>query len=243
MSSHAPADTDTFEQLSVSPIAALQLLAPLILNLPLRESVLAAFDGPKRLEAEGIFPRAAMLATMTEWPEDRLLEALGCTMRTVRDMFDDDVELASLQRCHAFLGLVARDAGLVDIVADRRQVVAGSARLLKTVGEDVTRLERLLETKHGECTAIDFIRMGEIEAASEQVRQLAGAVDIGQATDADPFAEVPPVHLSSARIDMLIEGRHEELGQEVARYMELHIEQCAGGCRGAYEYRASRLSS
>jgi hypothetical protein len=242
MSPQAPADTDAFEQIPASPIADLQLLAPLILDVELREGVLAAFDGPKRLEAEGIFPRAARLASMTEWPEDQLLEALGCTMRTVRDMFDDEVELEALQRCRAFLGLVTRTAGLVDTVPDRRQVVADAARLLKAVGEDVPRLEGLMRAEVGECTAIDFIRMGELEAASERVRRLAGIVDIGaEHPDLDAFAEVPEVHLSTSRIDMLLEGRREELGQEVSRYMELHIAQCSGGCQEAYEYRKAHL--
>jgi len=235
-------DTDGIGQLAAkSPIDDLQSIAPLILDLALQEVVLAGFDGPRRLEAEEVFQFAGRLTSMTEWPEERLLEALGCTIRTLREF--NGVELDGLQRCRSFLRLVTRDAGLVDTVPDRRQVVIESARLLKAIGNDVAYLGKLLETKVDGYTAIDLIRLGEVETASEKVRCLAKAASIGQTpADDDPFAETAPVHLSTTRIDMLIRDQRDALGVEVANHMKLHIKECPG-CREAYAYQASHLTA
>lgn len=240
--SHSP-DTDTSEVpvSSVSPIDDLQSIAPLILNLEIRNEVLAGFDGPRRLEAEAVLQCAARLTAMTEWPEEQLLEALGCPISTYGRF--TGVELAALKRCRLFMFLVTRGAGLVDLVRDRRQVVSSSARLLKAIGGNVEALERYLQSEDGGLTAIDYIRLGEINAASEQVRRLAGVPRLGETVDDDdPFAEVPPVHLSTTRMEMLAEGRHDELGSEVASHMELHIKACRGGCNEAYEYLRAYLS-
>jgi hypothetical protein len=235
------ADTDSLGTVTATSLSDdLQPIIPLILDVALREQVLAKFDGPKRLVAEEIFQCAGQLTSMTEWSEERLLEALGCKIKTVAEFHD--VELEGLERCRAFLRLVTRNAGLLDTVLDRREVVIESAKLLKAVGGNATRLEELQEAKVGLYTAIDFIRLGEIEAATEHVRNLADTAAIGQtmAVD-DPFAELPTVHLSTTRIDMLIRGRRKDLGEEVANHMALHIEDCPG-CRDAYDYRLSHLN-
>jgi hypothetical protein len=233
------ADTDGVGAVATaSLIDDLQPIIPLILNIELREKVLARFDGPTRLAAEEIFQCAGQLTSMTEWSEERLLEALGCTIKTVAEFH---VELAGLERCRTFLRLVTRNAGLLDTVPDRRDVVTESARLLKSIGGDAARLKLLQETKDSGYTAIDYLRLGEIEEATEHVRNLANAA-IGQAmAEDDPFAEVAKVHLSAVRLDMLITGEREALGVEVANHMTIHIEECTG-CREAYQYRASHLN-
>lgn len=233
-------DTGTFEELlpSASPIDDLQSIAPLILDLDTRTRVLATFDGPRRLEAEVIFQCAARLTEMTGWPEEELLEALGCEIRTYGKF--TGVDLPALERCRKFMGLATRGAGLVEQVSDRRQVVAGSARLLKAIGGDVDELERHLRAKVDGYTAIDFIRLGEIETASEQVRRLAGQPGIGiEAAEDDPFSEVPAPHLSTTRLQMLLESREDQLGLEVARHMQYHLDSC-GTCREAYDYLRTR---
>jgi hypothetical protein len=203
--------------------------------------VLARLNGPERLEAGGVFQFAAQLTSMTEWPEEQLLKALGCTLKTIGEFEGADLE--RFRRCGSFLRLVTRDVGLVDTVADRRQLVAASSRLLKAIGGNVDYLDRLLKAKVGDYTAIDLIRMGEIESAGDQVRRLAKADGVGQAiAPDDPFAAVAPVHLSSTRIDMLIQGREDALGAEVASYMRCHIKEC-DGCRNAYDYRAARITA
>jgi hypothetical protein len=228
------ADTDTFDELDRSAIDDLQLVAPLILNTELRDRVLPRFDGPHRLEIQETLTHAARLVSMTEWREGQLLDELGCPLRTVGEF--DGVELEPLQNCQGFLRLVARDAGLVELRNDRRQVVRESSRLLKMVDGQVGILEGLLETQVEGYTAIDFIRLGEIEAAGETVRGLCGVSLLGQeAGENDPFAEAPTVHLSTSRLAMLAEGRSDDLGAEVARHMELHIELCQGGCREAFD--------
>lgn len=234
-------DTDTMGVVSAaSLIDDLQPIVPLFLDLDLREEALVKFDGPERLAAEEIFQCGNRLTAMTDWSTGRLLEALGCKIKTVAEFHK--AELDGLNRCSMFLRLVTRTAGLVDTVPDRREVVVESARLLKAIGGDAAQLEELQTTQDGGYTAIDYIRLGELEEAVEHVRNLANRVIDGQAMADDPFAEAPAVHLSTTRIDMLIKGRQKELGVEVANHMALHIENCPG-CSDAYAYRQSRLSS
>jgi hypothetical protein len=239
-------DTDTFAEVpnsSASAIDDLQSIAPLILNIEMRKKVLAGFDGPRRLAAEVVLQCAARLTAMTEWPEEELLEALGCPIRTYGRF--TGVELAALERCRLFMALVTRGAGLVDLVSDRRHVVTSSARLLKAIGGNVGDFERYLREEEDDLTAIDYIRLGEINAANEQVRRLAGRSGLGQiAADNDPFAGVGRVHLSTTRMQMLIEGRWDDLGAEVASHMKLHIDGSEGvppceGCKEAYDYLVS----
>jgi hypothetical protein len=236
---HATPDTASRAAITGSSlIDDLQPIVPLILDLDLRDEILATFDGPTRLAAEGIFQCAARLTSMTQWSEQRLLEVLGCTIKTVGDF---KVELDGLNRCGDFLALVTLDAGLVDTHFDRRQLVVEYARLLKATGADAEALKASLKVEVDSYTAVDYIRLGEIEAAVEQTRIVHGLdeVDTTEAGN-DPFEDTDTVHLSPNRIDMLIEGKRSALGHEVANYMNAHIDKCPG-CAAAFEYRKSHL--
>lgn len=217
----------------------LQPIIPLFLNVALREQALARFDEKERLAAEEIFQCGSRLSEMTDWTQERLLVMLGCKIKTLEEFHK--AELDGLERCEAFLRLVTRNAGLVDTVPDRREMVVESARLLKAIGGSTGRLEELLTKKDRKYSAIHYIRLGEIEEASEQVRRFAGVTAVDQADDSvDPFSGVPTVHLSATRIDMLIRGAREELGEEVANYMAAHIENCRS-CHDAFERRQGAL--
>jgi hypothetical protein len=219
----------------------LQPIIPLFLDVKLRERVLARFGERERLAAEEIFQCGIQLSEMTAWSQARLLEALGCTIKTVGEFHD--AELDGLERCANFLRLVTRHTGLVDTDPDRREVVVESARLLKAIGGDAHRLRALFATKDGQYSAIDYIRLGEIEEASEHVRRFAGLTPVDESAEGDdPFADVPAVHLSATRIDMLIGDERDMLGVEVANHMEAHIEKC-DGCRDAFEDRRARLAA
>jgi hypothetical protein len=237
---HSTPDTASRAAITGSSlIDDLQPIVPLILDLDLRDEVLATFDGPARLAAEGIFQCAARLTSMTQWSEQRLLEVLGCTIKTVGDF---KVELDRLNRCGDFLALVALDAGLVDTQMDRRQLVVEYARLLKATGASAETLKASLKVEVGGYTAVDYIRLGEIEAAIEQTRLVHGLDDINTAgAESDPFEDTDTVHLSPNRMDMLIEEKRSDLGPEVANYMSAHIEKCPA-CGSAFEYRKSHLN-
>lgn len=223
-----------------SPIDDLDSIAPIILDAAKRDVVLAEFSGEKRLIAEEILQCAGRLTSMTEWPEEHLLKQLGCQLSTVGRF--TGVDLNGLKRCQNFMRLVTQKTGLVEIVPDRRQVVRGLARLLKATGDDVDRLEYFLFTPVERYTAVDLIRLGEFEAAADQVRVLAGIPGVGQEVSPDdPFAELPSVHINTARLNILIDpDRRDELGAEVANYMQRHIKEC-DGCRAAYEHRLAVL--
>lgn len=234
--------TSEFAPLAVaSPIDDLDSIAPIILEIAKRDVVLAEFSGEKRLIAEDILQCASRLTSMTEWPAEHLLKQLGCELNTVGKF--TEVDLKGLERCQSFMRLVTQKTGLVEIVRDRRRVVRDLARLLKATGGDVDRLDYFLLTPVERYTAVDLIRLGEIEAASDQVRVLAGIPGVGQeVSPVDPFAELPSVHISTARLDILIDPeRRNELGVEVANYMERHIREC-DGCRAAYEHRIAVLN-
>jgi hypothetical protein len=238
---HSTSDTASHALVGGSSlIDDLQPIVPLILNVDLRDATLAKFDGPTRLAAVEIFQCASQLTSMTGWSETRLLEVLGCTIKTVGDF---KVELDRLERCRSFLSLVTRHSGLLDTDADRRQLVVEYARLLKATGSDAQNLETILKVNVAGYTAVDYIRLGEIEAAVEQARLEYGVDDADEpGAESDPFADAEAVHLSSTRLDMLIEDRRSELGPEVANYMAAHIAQCPG-CGKAFAYRKSHLTS
>lgn len=234
------ADTDSLGAVaSASLTDDLQPIAPLFLDIELRERSLAKLEEDERLAAEEVFQCGIRLSEMTAWTQERLLEVLGCKIKTMGEF---KAELDGLERCSTFFRLVTRNAGLVDTVSDRREVVVESARLLKAIGGNADHLRKLLATKDGEYSAIDYIRLGEVDEASEHVRKVAHLESADQfAAEDDPFAGAPTVHLSATRIDMLIKGKHAELGMEVANYMEAHIEKCPG-CGQAYADRITRLA-
>jgi hypothetical protein len=240
-STNSSADTDSRGAVSAaSLIDDLQPIAPLFLDVELRERSLAQLEEKERLAAEEVFQCGIRLSEMTAWTQERLLEVLGCTIKTMGEF---KAELDGLERCSTFFRLVTRNAGLVDTVPDRREVVVESARLLKAIGGDAKQLRTFFATKDGEYSAIDYIRLGEIEEASEHVRKVANVeapdqLDGGE----DPLAGVRTVHLSATRIDMLIREEHDKLGVEVASYMDAHIKKCPG-CRHAHADRISRLPS
>lgn len=238
--SRLDAQTDDIGALAgTSTLDDLQLVAPLILDLQLRDKALARFDAPTRLRAEEVLQSAAQLMSMTEWDGKRLLAALGCTIKTVGDL---DAGYERLGRCQRFLSLVARMAGLVDVVFDRREVVIGCAGLLKDTGQGPARLEELF--RQGGFSAVDYLRLGEVSAALEQVQALAapGSAQQARLPEHDPFATAPTVHLSTTRIDSYVVGERELLGDEVSNRIKLHLPEC-DACRNAVEYRRALLAS
>jgi hypothetical protein len=213
-----------------SPIDDLNEVAPLILNVESRDEVLAKFDADSRLIVESVLQAAGRLTSMTEWSAEVLLEELGCTVKTRSEL--ESVGIERLKSCERFLGIVARNVGLVDTRSDRRFVVVTCARMLKSVGQDTDALEKYLQDDRYQYTAIDLLRMGEIHAAGVRILQLVN----GEESSDGPFASVEEIHLSPARVDLLVSGERELLGSEVAKYMELHIEGC-DSCRAAVSYR------
>jgi hypothetical protein len=224
-----------------SPVDDLQSIVPMILDVTRRDSVLARYDGPRRLVAEDALQFAAQLTSLTEWDEGRLLRNLGCQLKTVGDL--DAVSLERLQRCQKFLRLVARLTGLVDTVPDRRAVVMECVALLTSTSLSADDLEELVNTGAG-FTPIDYIRLGEISAAGELARaQVSDREGHGSSVlPPGPFDGLPIVHLSAARIDMYLLDMSEALGDEVSQHISAHLENCEA-CSQAVAYRRQRVTA
>jgi len=218
---------------SSSPLDDLQSVAPMILNVELRDRGLARYDGPKRLVAGEVLQSTAQLVQITEWSGEQLLTNLGCPLRTHGDLAAVDIK--RLTRCQTFLRFLSRLTGLVDVVPDRRAVVIECAGLLKTTGRDADGLVELVES--GDFTPVDYIRLGEIGAAAELARTIAaqGATPVQDMATTGPFGEAPIVHLSTARIEMYIADMHDALGNEVSQRIKAHLERCEA-CAEAVAY-------
>lgn len=217
-------------------IDALQSVAPLILNVAERDDALAYLDNDRRLRAQSVLQHAAQLTSMTEWDPGVLMPRLGCEAQTTVDL-----ELYSLERfkrCERFLGLVGRTAGLVSTVRDRRSVVMLCATLLKEIGQDADGLESALRMPAShQYSALDLIRLGEISAAGNAVREQHGT--LRSSTHDGPYSSKPRAHISTPRLEAFVTGRADLLGDEVLGHITLHVEECsvcenaAASCREA----------
>ncbi len=222
------------------PLADVQSIVPLILNVAKRDQVLARFDVPRRLAAEDSLQLAAQLTETTSWKEKVLLEKLGCEVKTIGDLGDATIE--QLETCRKFLRLLSVLTGLVDIVADKRAVVVECAKLRKATDLGPDELSEVLKsgqrTDISKITPVEFIRLGEIAAAGDLVRDLVPATGTARPrpkTYAGPFGNVPPAHLSTTRIEMYVKGMRGALGTEVALHISAHLEDCQE-CKDAVDY-------
>ncbi len=221
---------------SFSALDDLTSIVPLILNLHLRDRVLARYDGPRRLVAEEALQFAGQLMQVTEWSGEQLLGNLGCQL-TVAEL--NDVDLQRLERCQHLLRLISRLTGLVDERIDRRAVVIECAGLLKDTRRDALELAKIMETAtqaYGvSFTPVDYIRLGEISAAADLAREIANhGADVAEDAPG-PFDAVPPAHLSTTRIEIYVGPEPEVLGAEVSLCIAAHLEDC-GACSRALEY-------
>lgn len=217
----APGDAD-------DPIHDLQSsIAPMLLNVTLREETLRELSVEKREIAEHAIQLASRLQQCTEWTSEQLLERLGCTM-SVSQLHD--VSVRKLRSCEHFLGLVNRLAGCVDTKSDRRAVVLECTKLLRATRRDSHGLEKAID--EGAFPAVAYLELGEIASASALVRMRVGAEEAGT----NPYAAAPVVHLSAPRIGMYLESRRDLLGDAVYERIKLHIAGCPE-CQEAVEHR------
>jgi len=241
--------TDEREQQAVSsPVDDLTSIAPLILDLELRDKVLARYDGPRRLVAEEALQFAGQLMQVTDWSGGQLLRNLGCRL-TVAQL--SDVDIARLERCQQLFRFISRLTGLVDILADRRAIVIECASLLMDgTCRDAIELADVMQgtlqkgstsTAPGvELTPIDYIRLGEVTAAADLAREITTHGE-GANTLQGPFDSVPASHLSTSRICVYIGSRRAELGAEVSLRIDAHLDECKV-CAEAVEYCRSEAA-
>jgi hypothetical protein len=208
-------------------------IAPMLLDTTLRDVTLNLLKPAERKIATRALQHASRLHNSTEWSDEELLARLGCTLTAERL---PDVRLPKLQRCEHFLSLVDRLVGCVDTTRDRRAVVLACAKLLRTTGNSRALQEAF---EHGPFSAIDYLRLGEISAASDRVREHVGK---GRRVE-NPYASAPKVHLSAPRLGMFIHRRRDLIGDSnVFDRVGAHIAECEA-CRQAYDrHRAGRQS-
>jgi hypothetical protein len=226
---------------SSSALDDLTSIAPLILDVDLRDQVLARYDGPRRLVAEDALQFAGQLMQVTGWSGEQLLGNLGCEL-TVAEL--NDVDLKRLERCKHLLRLISRLTGLVDTLADKRAVVIECAGLLEDTRYDALALTRIIETATSaggmRVTPVDYIRLGEISAAADLAKRIAqrdanAAEGCAAADSPGPFDSVPAAHLSTTRIEIYNGPNREVLGAEVSLCIAAHLEECES-CSRAVEY-------
>ena len=91
-----------------------------------------------------------------------------------------------------------------------------------------------------EPSSMDLNLLGEVDRACSHARWQAGVSREWERTSAlGPFIGLDPVHISTGRLDLLLDEEFELLGRNVSRRMMEHVDGC-DACRGAL---AARLAA
>jgi hypothetical protein len=182
--------------------------------------------------------RLVRLTSHTGWPEEQVLERLGCSAATDEELYQLATE--RLGQCRAYFEWVETLLRELDIAADKRLAVSGAARLFANAGKDVLRCEEVMQK--GSFAPLEYLKLGEIARSWQTaIRELPlPRSDRPRATAAlNPFVDERAPHLSPKRLDLLNEeDARSLLGTRVRDRMRDHLKYCPT-CKDAYEQRTS----
>jgi hypothetical protein len=205
-----------------------------------RARFLDELDPDRKMVAAEILQSATQLEQTTGWDGETLVQCLGCPATTVGEF--RKLEEGRLKISRDYLGLLQTLAALVETEIDKRMLLLGYGTIYRRADRDVERVERAFKDP-ATFSAFDYLQLGEVQTALDTAM---GRLDPEFGPKGrNPFDGLPTVHISTARLDVLIDGDQSELdtlGTSVLiGRMRSHIDGCEG-CEAAYRYRQEQLA-
>lgn len=230
---------------SPKPLPDLAPIGLVLRDLDVRTRLLDELPGAEAVVATSILQQATQLESGTALDGDVLAEWLGCPVVSIKDF--KGLGLEKMQISDRYMSFLLVLQALVETAADKRLLLLGYGHLYPKAGRDVKRLQEAFLKDDPE-RAFNLLELGEVQAALDTA--LLALDDKAFRRPRNPFGDLPRVHLSAARLDALIEGRHDLLGAQmvVPRMLE-HIHGVpddgdgCGACSEAYAVRSEQIAA
>ena len=142
-----------------------------------------------------------------------------------------------LIRGNKYLKLIEDQMALVDSHFDCRQILQDNPELLFLAGgnPDSARLAMgMAESvpKNDGLSGWEYLRLGEIHGAFSAAKEVFTGVS--RVSLWNPFFNLPRIHLSTTRLEVIAQGEGERLGKQVLPRIKIHLDGC-GACSGAFK--------
>jgi len=221
------------------PIPDLEPLSWVLRDLANPEALLRGLDEKSKNLALEIVHCARRLRETTDWDGEALIQWLGCPTETVGDFRKQGEErFAISQRYLVYLETLS---ALIEVPYDKRMLVVGYGQLYARADRDLRALKRAFDEESEEITPKGYLQLGEVQFALDAA---LATIEPGSAKAiSTPFDGLPPVHISTSRLDALARGDREfswPNSDVVALRMQKHFKMCEG-CRQAFESRVELL--
>lgn len=242
-----PGQTTETSALPVDRLAPLiHALAPigvLVTEHPIRDLFLAELPPDETYIARAILQDVSRLQEETGWNADALIQHLGCPSTNVGEF--RKLSLEEYKLCHDYIDLLCLLTGVIETAPDKRMLILGFGNVYLKADKDIEKVRHAF-TKHlpdrDALLAIKYLELGEIRTALNTV--LAKIDPDYVYSGRSPFDDLPSVHISTGRIDVLVRNDPQELEalgeKRVVPCMRSHIDKCKG-CHEAFQDRYARL--
>jgi hypothetical protein len=170
------------------------------------------------------FSCVVRLESHTGWDNRQVLEELGCTIKTEKQLLSGD----RLDRCHGYMKWVESLVCKLDLAVDKRLVVSSAARFFLSAGKDLAVCSSAMSS--GEFPPLEYLRIGEVSQAWDLALSVLDSPDgiaARRAFDANPFMGHASPHISPKRLEMLGDPDAAGLlGSQTSARMTEHVESC-----------------
>jgi hypothetical protein len=226
------------------PLPDLAPVGYVLRNLEARQQLLSEMTSEEAQLANKIFQLATRLEAATGWDGDLLARCLGCPAETIKDFRELGEE--SLAVSGDYMALLWELEAFVETPFDKRTLLLGYGHLYRGANNEVARLRDAFFDEGPE-RPVTLLELGEVQGALD--RALLAIHPDAFRRPRNPYGGSPEVHISTSRLDALINGELEVLGPAVVvprMWEHIHGQGAREGCdacREALEYRQEHLQS
>src|SRR5690348_879758 len=203
-------ETGFADQRVAPEIPALAPVSVLVREMTVRDLFLAELPPGETYFARAILQNVSRLEEETGWEADALIQHLGCPSTNVGKF--RKLSLEEYSACHAYTALLCLLTGVIEMAPDKKMLILGFGNVYLKADKEIEMVKYAF-TKHlpnrDALLAIKYLELGEIRTALNTA--LAEIDPDSVYTGPSPFDGLPPVHISTGRLDALVRDNPGEL--------------------------------